>query len=153
MTDVRRTMSVPSGAFEEPTGRSPAFPPSRSAHFIIRAGRCQAVEGPLARDYRDYFLPLLGKMRGLEIIKTDPAMPDSEVTLPYLLENIWIVGDPDTVAAKLRTLGDQVGGFGTLLVIAHEWRPRAAWERSMTLLREQVLPRLSPEGGSPGPLA
>lgn len=104
--------------------------------------RREALEGPLARDYRDYFLPLLGKMRGLEIIKVDPAMPDAEVTLEYLLDHIWIVGDPETVADKLTKLGADVGGFGTLLAIAHEWRPRAAWEGSMQLLREQVLPRL-----------
>src|SRR5881396_3160493 len=105
--------------------------------------RREALEGPLARDYRDYFLRLLGKMRGLEILKVDPAMPDADVTLSYLLDNIWIVGDPDTVAARLTALGEEVGGFGTLLVIAHEWRPRAAWERSMVLLQEQVLPRVA----------
>jgi alkanesulfonate monooxygenase SsuD/methylene tetrahydromethanopterin reductase-like flavin-dependent oxidoreductase (luciferase family) len=105
--------------------------------------RDQALQGPLGRDYRDYFLPLLKKMRGLEILKTDPTMPDSEVTLEYLLDNIWIVGAPDTVAAKLAALGDAVGGFGTLLVIAHEWRPRAAWERSMALLQERVRPRVT----------
>jgi alkanesulfonate monooxygenase SsuD/methylene tetrahydromethanopterin reductase-like flavin-dependent oxidoreductase (luciferase family) len=105
--------------------------------------RQEALAGPLARDYRDYFLRLLGKMRGLEILKVDPAMPDAEVTLEYLLDNIWIVGDPDTVAARLAALDDEVGGFGTLLVIAHEWRPRTAWERSMVLLREQVLPRVA----------
>src|SRR6266581_1769167 len=92
--------------------------------------RREALAGPLARDYRDYFLRLLAKIRGLEMIKVDPAMPDSDVTLPYLLDNIWIVGDPDTVAAKLAKLRDEVGGFGALLVIAHEWRPQAAWERS-----------------------
>jgi limonene 1,2-monooxygenase len=58
------------------------------------------------------------------------------------LDHIWIVGDPDTVATKLARLRDEVGGLGALLVIAHEWRPRAAWERSMVLLREHVLPRL-----------
>jgi alkanesulfonate monooxygenase SsuD/methylene tetrahydromethanopterin reductase-like flavin-dependent oxidoreductase (luciferase family) len=56
-------------------------------------------------------------------------------------DNVWIVGDPETVARKPATLRDEVGGFGTLLVIAHEWRPPEAWERSMTLLRERVLPR------------
>jgi alkanesulfonate monooxygenase SsuD/methylene tetrahydromethanopterin reductase-like flavin-dependent oxidoreductase (luciferase family) len=105
--------------------------------------RSQALQGPLGRDYRDYFLPLLKKMRGLEIVKTDPAMPDTEVTLEYLLDHIWIVGAPDTVAAKLAALGDAVGGFGTLLVIAHEWHPRAGWERSMALLQESVRPRLT----------
>jgi len=102
-----------------------------------------AMTGPLARDYADYFLPLLGRMRGLEIVKTDPAMPDRDVTLDYLAEHIWIVGSPETVAGKLERLRQAVGGFGTLLVIAHEWQPRAAWERSMRLLTEQVLPRLA----------
>ena len=58
------------------------------------------------------------------------------------MDNIWIVGSPETVARKVHALGEAVGGFGTLLVIAHEWQPRAAWERSVTLLKEQVLPRL-----------
>jgi alkanesulfonate monooxygenase SsuD/methylene tetrahydromethanopterin reductase-like flavin-dependent oxidoreductase (luciferase family) len=104
--------------------------------------RREALEGPLARDYRDYFLPLLKKNRGLDILKVDPAMPDSEVTLDYLLEHIWIVGSPDTVTARLAALHEEVGGFGTLLVIAHEGRPRTAWERSMTLLRHRVQQRL-----------
>src|SRR2546425_1826200 len=104
--------------------------------------RREALDGPLARGYRDYFLKLLGKLRGLEVVKVDPAMPDTEVTLEYLLDNIWIVGDPETVAAKLAALSAQVGGFGTLLAIAHERRPRAAWEHSMALLKEEVLPRL-----------
>jgi alkanesulfonate monooxygenase SsuD/methylene tetrahydromethanopterin reductase-like flavin-dependent oxidoreductase (luciferase family) len=95
-----------------------------------------ALEGTLWRDYRDYFLPLLRKNRGWEILKADPAMPDSEVTPDYLFEHVWIVGSPRTVARRLARLREEVGAFGTLLVIAHEWEPRSAWERSMTLLQE-----------------
>ncbi|MBI3454394.1 MAG: hypothetical protein HY002_01215 [Candidatus Rokubacteria bacterium] len=72
----------------------------------------------------------------------DPETPDADVTVEYLLDHIWIVGDPDTVTEKLAKLREDVGGFGVLLVIAHEWEPREAWVRSMTLLREHVLPRL-----------
>jgi alkanesulfonate monooxygenase SsuD/methylene tetrahydromethanopterin reductase-like flavin-dependent oxidoreductase (luciferase family) len=100
--------------------------------------RREALGGTLARDYRDYFLRLLPKLRGVDMLKVDPAMKDPEVTLEYLCENIWLVGSPRTVARKLAALNDAVGGFGTLLVIAHEWRPKAAWERSMTLLEEIV---------------
>ena len=105
--------------------------------------RREALEGPLGRDYRDYFLPLLRKLRGWDVLKIDPAMPDSEITLEYLLDNLWIVGDPDTVAARIAALDREVGGFGTLLVIAHEGRPRESWERSVTLLKNGVLPRVS----------
>jgi alkanesulfonate monooxygenase SsuD/methylene tetrahydromethanopterin reductase-like flavin-dependent oxidoreductase (luciferase family) len=104
--------------------------------------RREALAGPLARDYRDYFLRLLPKLRGFEMLKLDPAMPDSAVTLDYLLEHLWIVGSPETVARKIAALDEAVGGFGVLLVIAHEWVPRPAWERSMTLLKTAVLPRL-----------
>src|SRR5262249_37752420 len=115
--------------------------------------RREAIEGTLGRDYREYFLKLLPKLRGFDMLKVDPAMPDPEVTLEYLCDKIWIVGSPATVARKLATLYQEVGGFGTLLVIAHEWTPRAAWERSMRLLVEDVLPRLSRAGSARSPAA
>ena len=64
----------------------------------------------------------------------------------YTIVHHWIVGDPDTVADKIRALHQQVGGFGTLLVIAHEWPDPAVWDRSMTLLAEEVLPQLADLG-------
>jgi hypothetical protein len=39
-------------------------------------------------------------------------------------------------------LYDDVGGFGTLLAIAHDWPDPAVWDRSMTLLAQEVMPRL-----------
>jgi alkanesulfonate monooxygenase SsuD/methylene tetrahydromethanopterin reductase-like flavin-dependent oxidoreductase (luciferase family) len=84
-----------------------------------------------------------GPLRGFDMLKVDPAMHDRDVTLEYLCEHLWIVGNPDTVTRKLAALSEEVGGFGTLLVIAHEWTPRGAWERSMRLLKEKVVPRLA----------
>lgn len=104
--------------------------------------RREALGGTLARDWTGYFLPLLKKVGLLGLTKVDPDMPDSEVTVEYLADQVWIVGDPDEVTHRLRRLQQDVGGFGTLLVIAHEWEPRSAWTRSMTLLKEHVLPRL-----------
>ncbi|MBI2154407.1 MAG: LLM class flavin-dependent oxidoreductase, partial [Candidatus Rokubacteria bacterium] len=104
--------------------------------------RREVLEGTLARDWSEYFLPLLRKIKMLDLVKVDPTMPDAAVSLEYLLDHIWVVGDPESVAEKLGRLERDVGGFGTLLVIAHEWQPRAAWERSMTLLAREVLPRL-----------
>jgi len=37
---------------------------------------------------------------------------DSQATIEYLLDNIWIVGSPETVAKKVAALGDAVGGLG-----------------------------------------
>jgi alkanesulfonate monooxygenase SsuD/methylene tetrahydromethanopterin reductase-like flavin-dependent oxidoreductase (luciferase family) len=69
-------------------------------------------------------------------------MPDEAVTPEYLAEHLWIVGDVDEVTAKLQKLYDDVGGFGTLLVIGHEWQPGDAWHRSMQRLANEVVPRL-----------
>ena len=33
------------------------------------------------------------------------------------MENLWIVGDPEQYADKIRTLYETVGGFGTLLSV------------------------------------
>ena len=70
-------------------------------------------------------------------------MADSEVTPEYLVDNIWVVGSPDEVAAKLRRLHHDVGGFGVLLAMAHEWQPEDRWQRSMTLLAGDVMSQLS----------
>jgi alkanesulfonate monooxygenase SsuD/methylene tetrahydromethanopterin reductase-like flavin-dependent oxidoreductase (luciferase family) len=82
-------------------------------------------------------------MGQLGLMKTDPDMPDEDVTAEYLLDNIWVVGSPDEVAAKIRAIHEEVGGFGVLLAMGHEWQPKDKWTRSMTLLKEEVLPKLA----------
>ena len=56
-------------------------------------------------------------------------------------ENIWIVGYPDEVATKIRDLHQEVGGFGVLLAMGHEWSPLDKWQKSMELLTTEVLPK------------
>jgi alkanesulfonate monooxygenase SsuD/methylene tetrahydromethanopterin reductase-like flavin-dependent oxidoreductase (luciferase family) len=107
-----------------------------------KEARRQAIAGVLGRDWREYFIPLLSSGDRLSLCKTDPAMSDADVTLDYLCDNIWIVGDPDEVAAKLQRVTDATGGFGTLLLMGHEWQPRQQWEHSMRLFVDEVLPRL-----------
>ena len=104
--------------------------------------RKEALEGVLGRDYERYFLRLLAKIDLLSLLKIDPEMPDSDVTPEYLVDNIWIVGSPDDVAEKLQRLHNDVGGFGVLLAMGHEWQPRDQWVNSMTLLAQEVIPRL-----------
>ena len=105
--------------------------------------RRAALGGTLARDYRDYNIPILTKFGFLSILKPDLAMPDAEITPELLAETSWIVGDPAEVAQKIRALYQDLGGFGVLLALAHEWEPREEWLRSMTLLAKEVMPRLA----------
>ena len=76
-----------------------------------------ALNGMLGRAWREYLLPLFsyGAYPFVKFMKHDESMPDEDVTPEYLVDNLWIVGSPETVARKLRELYKTVGGFGTLL--------------------------------------
>ena len=129
------------------TGRAPDRSTWRVAREVYVAdtteeARKEALQGVLKRDFEQYFLRILPQAKLLNILKTDPEMPDSEVTIEYLLDNIWIVGSPDVVADKLRRLYHDVGGFGVLLAMGHEWQPEDKWTNSMKLLAEEVMPRV-----------
>ena len=147
--NVLRThwQSVEDGALE--TGRTPDRSMWRVARDIYVAetteeARRDVKEGTLARDFTEYFFKMVPRIRGnLDIFKMDKSMADSDVTPDYLLDNLWIAGGPDDVARQIRELYEYVGGFGVLLVMGHEWKPRDKWERSMRLLAEEVMPQLA----------
>ncbi|MAG36942.1 MAG: hypothetical protein CL878_11965 [Dehalococcoidia bacterium] len=130
------------------TGRTPDRSTWRIARDVYVAetteqARKEALEGVLARDFQEYFLPLFADRKLTSLAKADPDMPDSDLTAEYLMDNIWIVGIPDDVADQLRQLYQDVGGFGVLLAMGHEWEPREAWVNSMTLLAHEVMPKLA----------
>jgi alkanesulfonate monooxygenase SsuD/methylene tetrahydromethanopterin reductase-like flavin-dependent oxidoreductase (luciferase family) len=133
------------------TGRTP----ERSQWRICRAVHVaetdaqayrEAMGGALARDYGDYFLPLLSLNRGLGGLKMTESMADSDITLEYLRDNVWIVGSPETVARKICALYEEVGGFGALLIGATDWPDPSIWDRSMSLFAEEVMPRVAELG-------
>ena len=105
--------------------------------------RKEALEGVMKRDFQDYFLRSLPMLKMLGLMKQDPDMADSDITPEYLVDNIWVVGSPDEVAEKLSDMHEEVGGFGVLLAMGHEWQPRERWLNSMTVLSEEVVPKLS----------
>ena len=101
-----------------------------------------AINGTLGRDFRDYFFRYLPQTPYFRLLKTHEDMLDADVTLEYMAENVWIVGSPDAVEAKIRQLHTDVGGFGVLLAMGHEWEPRDQWLHSIELLANEVMPRL-----------
>ena len=104
--------------------------------------RREVLEGVVARDWNGYFFPLLKHVKLTELLKVDPALSDDDLNVEYMLDNIWIVGDPDEVARQLRQLSEDLGGFGVLLLMGHEWSPPGQWERSMNLFVNEVMPQL-----------
>ena len=104
--------------------------------------RRDALNGPLGSFFTDYWIPLFGYGdRGLSALKTDPDAPDEEITPEYMLENLWIVGDPQECARRIRRMRDAVGGFGTLLLMCHDWADdRPKWFHSLELMAKEVMP-------------
>ncbi|MEE2689512.1 MAG: LLM class flavin-dependent oxidoreductase [Pseudomonadota bacterium] len=99
--------------------------------------RARAV---LGRNYDVHQLPSRQGTVQMDLMKLDPKMKDEEVDVDYLMENVWIVGDPQECADKIRELYEEVGGFGTLLSITAD-SDDVAWDyESLTLLVEKVGP-------------
>ncbi len=129
------------------TGTTPNRSEWRIARDIYVAetseqARDDVMNGTLRRDFEGYFLQILPKSGMLDMLKTDPDIPDSAVDFEYMIDKVFVVGSPDEVTEKLLKLYEDVGGFGVLLAMGHEWQPYDAWVRSMELLANEVAPRL-----------
>ncbi|MFY0610265.1 MAG: LLM class flavin-dependent oxidoreductase [Hyphomicrobiaceae bacterium] len=95
--------------------------------------------------YRYYFSQLLTKMKAANravIFKSDPDMPDDELTVDDVLETCVTWGTPDKVVDELNAFREEVGDFGTLLYAGKDWADPELGRRSMKLLAEQVQPHL-----------
>ena len=78
----------------------------------------------------------------LKYHKVDPSMPDDAVTVDYMLEHFWIVGDAAECADRLNELYDEVGGFGQVLTTTRDPDDHALEQKCLRLLMEEVAPRL-----------
>jgi alkanesulfonate monooxygenase SsuD/methylene tetrahydromethanopterin reductase-like flavin-dependent oxidoreductase (luciferase family) len=101
-----------------------------------------ARHGSLGRSFEEYFISLLRVSKVLDITKRDQSMPDADVTTDYILSNLCVIGDPASCIQQLRSIWEQTGGFGTFLMIAHDWDDKQRWIRSMELLAKEVIPAL-----------
>ena len=76
------------------------------------------------------------------ILKADEDMADDAVTDEYCLDAMVIAGSVETVTARICSLYETLGGFGGLLAAYHDWDDEALCRRSMTLLADEVMPRV-----------
>ena len=96
----------------------------------------------MARSFHEYFFPNLRHSGMLDILKPDKSMPDEAITVEYLMDNRWVVGDPEYCLGKIREVYDFVGGFGTLLQLTHDWDPPEKGWKCMELFAKHVAPEL-----------
>jgi alkanesulfonate monooxygenase SsuD/methylene tetrahydromethanopterin reductase-like flavin-dependent oxidoreductase (luciferase family) len=100
----------------------------------------------------EQYLPAFRQFEWLDHVKHDPSILDEDVDVPYLAENHWLVGSPDTVAEKLRALQDDIGDIGMILGTHYDWGtledPFAhadIYRRHLDLLANEVMPRFQVE--------
>ncbi|MFN0050841.1 MAG: LLM class flavin-dependent oxidoreductase [Planctomycetales bacterium] len=89
-----------------------------------------------------YILDLTQRGPGVGMWKRNPSQSDAECNLDYFLDEVLIVGDPPEVTRQLRQLREQVGQFGTLVLVAHDWDDRSRWLRSLELFAREIVPHL-----------
>ena len=97
----------------------------------------------LGRNYEQHQRPnRLGTIQ-MTSTKLEPSIPDEAVTVDYLMDNVWIVGDPSECVEQIERLYQESGGFGTLLSITTD-SDDAGWDHeSLRLLMERVAPRVA----------
>ena len=128
--------------------------PADPANWRVAKSVCVAADDATARDYalgpqspyRAYYHSLLTKLARngrIELFKERRDMPDSEVTLDYVLERLVLWGSPNRVVDQLLAFGDEAGEFGTLLYAGKDWADRELGRRSMILMAEQVMPKVN----------
>ena len=96
----------------------------------------------MARTFNEYFFPLLRKTGMIALAKPDDSMPDEDITVDYLMDNRWVIGDPDHCIRKIKDVYEASGGFGTLLQLTQDWDPPEIGLKSMELFSKHVMPEL-----------
>lgn len=135
------------GAAERTPDRS-LWRVAREVHVAETSAKAreEALSGAIAHTWRNATLPTIRHFGApIEMITGgEPGLSfdDIDGLIEWCADNIWVVGDADEVAEKLVALDTDLGGFGTLLVIAQDWADPQVWRRSMTLLAEEVMPRV-----------
>jgi alkanesulfonate monooxygenase SsuD/methylene tetrahydromethanopterin reductase-like flavin-dependent oxidoreductase (luciferase family) len=96
--------------------------------------------------YRFYWYQMYSKMkRGkrLYVFKSHKDQPDDEITLDYVLDHCMITGSPNKIVDRILALREEVGNFGEMVYAGVDWADPALEKRSMTLMAEQVMPRVN----------
>jgi alkanesulfonate monooxygenase SsuD/methylene tetrahydromethanopterin reductase-like flavin-dependent oxidoreductase (luciferase family) len=99
-----------------------------------------------ASPYRFYYEQLYAKVKkrgGQAVFKERTDQPDSELTIPYILDRLVIQGSVNSVVEQILALREQIGEFGELVYAGMDWVDEALTKRSMQLMAEQVMPRVN----------
>jgi limonene 1,2-monooxygenase len=83
-----------------------------------------------------------------------PAGPTRGETAQEIIDNVdedgfAVIGTPDDAVAKIESLIEASGGFGTFLFFGHDWAAPEATKRSFELFAQYVMPRFTGQLDAP----
>ena len=97
----------------------------------------------MARAWQDHNFPTLDLFGWRRYLKHDERVPDGDVDLDYLIDHLFLVGSPETVADRLLEVDAALGGFGTVVLNAYDWGDDPGpYRKSMELFAQEVIPRV-----------
>ena len=77
------------------------------------------------------------------MFKSHKEQPDDEITLDWVLDNCVTFGTSDKVVDAVLKLREETGDFGELVYAGLDWADCTLARRSLTLMAEQVMPRVN----------
>ena len=92
----------------------------------------------------NYILELTNRYAGeLSLFHRNPEMNDADCNLDYFMNEVVIVGNPTEVTRQILQLREEVGPFGTLVLVAHDWDDKKRHIHSLELFSQEVMPALN----------
>lgn len=96
--------------------------------------------------YRFYYKQLFTKLKKGNrhaVFKPEQNFPDEKLNLDYIVDNLVIAGDVNSVIDQILSFREVTGDFGTLLYAGKDWEDKDLGKRSMELMAERVMPAVN----------
>jgi len=127
--------------------------PDRSRHAVSQTVFCAdtdkeakrlVMEGPIGYCFQRYLIPIWRRFGMMDGFAKDAGIDPADADLEFLVDNVFIVGSPDTVTEKINALFAATGGWGTLQVEVHDYYDDPApWFQSLELISKEVAPKIA----------
>lgn len=134
------------------------FTPDRSRHSVSQTvfvadtdaeAKKEVMEGPIGYCFNRYLIPIWRRFGMMDGFAKDAGIDPDKADLEFLVDNVFVVGSPDTVVEKINELFAKCGGWGTLQIECHDYYDDPApWFHSLELAAKEVAPRIKlPKAG------
>ncbi|MBY8860395.1 LLM class flavin-dependent oxidoreductase [Nocardia sp. CA2R105] len=102
------------------------------------------MEGPIGHCFERYLIPIWWRFGMMDGFIKDVGADRADVDLEWVIDNVFVVGSPDTVVEKINRLFEATGGWGTLQIESHDYYDDPApWFQSLEMFVKEVAPRIA----------